>query len=333
MPTIEFIDRGATANGHAATSALAHAATAARHAPSIFHSRPWRWRIAADTAELRLDRACRLPVIDPDGRLRTISCGAALHHACTALAAAGVDGEVTRLPDPADPDLLARITVTGVGAPPSTVVRLHEAMVLRHAGRRAPFALSVAAEDLAGLRAAAAGHGAHLHLFGPDDVVPLAVAVARAEADGPAWPEYGAEVGEWAARPDGFPDGPPARVAARPVPVGDFALGAAPRPESTEPVDRRARYAVLFADGDSPAAWLGAGEALSAVLLTATAERLAVSPMSDVVEVPATRQLLRELLAGIGYPSLDLRVGVPHDAAQPAGRRPVAEPVEVIGWG
>ncbi|MGC9669761.1 hypothetical protein ACNTMW_24845 [Planosporangium sp. 12N6] len=45
-------------------------------------------------------------------------------------------------------------------------------------------------------------------------------------------------------------------------------------------------------------AWLRAGEALSAVLLTAVNENLAVSPMSDVIEVPTARIQLRNQKPG-----------------------------------
>jgi hypothetical protein len=84
-----------------------------------------------------------------------------------------------------------------------------------------------------------------------------------------------------------------------------------------EPVDRHAWYAILATDDDTPLSWLRAGEALSATLLTATMLRLATSPMSDVVEVPASRRMLRDLLGGVGYPMIALRVGVPADGPPP----------------
>jgi hypothetical protein len=60
--------------------------------------------------ELYADRHRQLDVVDPDGRLLLISCGIALHHARTALAAAGWTATVDLLPDPSLPDLLARRT-------------------------------------------------------------------------------------------------------------------------------------------------------------------------------------------------------------------------------
>lgn len=56
--------------------------------------------------------------------------------------------------------------------------------------------------------------------------------------------------------------------------------------------------------------WLIAGEATSAVWLTATTRGLVASPMSDVVEIPGARALVRSLLNPPGHPQLVLRLGV-----------------------
>jgi hypothetical protein len=85
-----------------------------------------------------------------------------------------------------------------------------------------------------------------------------------------------------------------------------------------QPDDRMARSAVLFTDADDLRSWLAGGEALSAVLLTATGENLAVLPISDMVEVLVIRQLMREMISGVGYPVLVLRIGIPAARENPA---------------
>ena len=70
-------------------TALEAAARAAQHAPSVFNTQPWAWRITGDALELWADTSRRLDAIDRDGRLLLLSCGAALHHARVALAATG----------------------------------------------------------------------------------------------------------------------------------------------------------------------------------------------------------------------------------------------------
>ena len=251
MPTIEFTDRDPTMRAQAATGVLVRAAAAANRAPSVFDSQPWRWRVAGNAAELRADRTGQPGAADPHGRLLTMSCGAALHYARTALAGAGVLATLERLPEPSDPDLLARVRVAGFVTPGPAAIRLQRAMVLRHTDHHPVADLAVSGAALRALGAAAQGEGARLYLLDASDAVTLARLTGQ---------------------------------------VGYV------------------RCAILCADADTPAAWLAAGEALSAVLLTATLERLAVAPMTGVVEVPAARDLLRDP-HGVGFPMLALGVG------------------------
>ena len=74
-------------------------------------------------------------------------------------------------------------------------------------------------------------------------------------------------------------------------------------------VDKGAAYVVLFGTSDRRLDLLRAGEALSALLLKATAEGLATAPLSDAIEVSWPRQLLRGLLADVGEPFLVVRLG------------------------
>jgi hypothetical protein len=109
------------------------------------------------------------------------------------------------------------------------------------------------------------------------------------------------------------------------VPVRDFTATGPETATVHDPVvlaDAYARYAVLFTDADEPRDWLGAGEATSAVLLTATAEGLATSLMSDLVEVDSARELLRGMLAGLGAAMIVIRVGYADPKGQPLGRAP-----------
>ena len=86
-------------------------------APSVHNTQPWVWRIGPDSIELYADESRRLDASDPAGRDLMISCGAALHHLRVAALASGLLPAVSRLPDPGDPGLLARLTFTP--APPT----------------------------------------------------------------------------------------------------------------------------------------------------------------------------------------------------------------------
>ncbi len=95
--------------------------------------------------------------------------------------------------------------------------------------------------------------------------------------------------------------------------------------------DRGAAYVVLFGATETPAGVLRGGEALSALLLLATAEGLATAPLSDTVEVDWPRHLLRGLLAGVGEPYLVVRLGWGESTSglPPAPRRDPADVIEI----
>ncbi|MEU9743560.1 nitroreductase family protein [Micromonospora chersina] len=315
---------------------LEAAARQALHAPSVFNTQPWRWRITTDTLELRADPDRQLAATDPDGRLLTLSCGAALHHARVFLAAAGWAVTVERRPDPADPALLARLRATGPAHLDVAAARLVDAIPRRRTDRRAYGDRPVPEPVLARLRAAVEAEDAHLHIVRPDQMPMLAVSTGRAADAELADPAYREELRRWTDRPAGSGDGVPTATAVRPgprrVPLRDYAPGGAAGLTAGADFDRGAAYLILFGEQDEPAAWLRGGEALSALLLTATAEGLASAPLSDAIEVAWPRRMMRDLLAGIGDPYLVVRVGWgPDDDLPPAPRRTPADVIEVTG--
>jgi hypothetical protein len=210
--------------------ALTTAAEAALRAPSIFNTQPWRWHVGTDVLELSADPDPdrQLPAVDPDHRLTTLSCGIALHHARTALAAEGRTDAVDRLPDPARPDLLARIRITGQHAPIPADIRRYQATLIRHTDRRLFTDQPVPAEALDRLIDAAEGHGIHLYVVHVEDMNALATAVSHAQHLQMNNPAYRAELAHWTRRPQTGGDGVPADTVTPPtrrmVPVRDFGL-------------------------------------------------------------------------------------------------------------
>jgi nitroreductase len=309
-----------------APEVLADAAHQALRAPSAFNTQPWRWRLAGDRLDLYADRDRWLGAVDPDHRLITMSCGAALHHARVAIAAAGHRAEVRRWPDVEEPDLLARVRLAGPHRPSADELDMAYALATRRTDRRAYSDTPVPATLIARLHAAAEAEGVHLHRVRDGQMPILAVAAVRAAGLQLTDPAYRGVLIRWTNRPqwagDGVPSGAAVQPAPRRVPVREFALDPRAGVEPGPGHDRGAVYAILFGDGDDPAAWLRAGEALSAVLLTAAAHGLAGSPITDVVEVPATREILRQLLARLGHPFAAVRLGI----AIPAAGEPPATP-------
>jgi hypothetical protein len=268
--------------------------------------------VQPDRLLLFADRSRQLAATDPDGKLLVLSCGTALQHARLALLAEGWATQVRYLPDPAQPDLLAEIVASDRAEPTPQAMRLVQAMRVRHTDRRPLSDEALSPDTTAALTNAAAGL-ARLHLLTDDQVLELAAAAHRAgeiEADDP---QIRAELAYWTSRSaldgTGLPqDVLPARPPQTTVPARDFGT------PGTLPIgsghDRHARYALLYGDDDEPGSWLRAGAALTAVWLTAVGLGVSLVPLSGVIEVTATRETLREMLAGVGRPYLVLRLGI-----------------------
>ena len=82
---------------------------------------------------------------------------------------------------------------------------------------------------------------------------------------------------------------------------------------------------------DTPAAWLDAGETLSALWLRATRDGLSLVPLSQVIEVEETRASLRSsVFYDMAQPQLLVRVGWQEITRPPqpsSPRRPVDDVV------
>jgi len=312
---------------------LTAAAEAALRAPSIFNTQPWQWRVDANTLELYADYDRQLTTTDPYGRFLLLSCGASLHHARVALAAAGWRVVVDRFPDPRDADLLARIRLAEPAVSAAEDLAMSAAIRARRTDRR-PFAEQPVSDALLrDLVAAAQREGAQLYDVRPNQMPMLAVAVASAQATQRSGGAYRSELLRWTNRPQWSADGVPQKTGvthvARRVPVRDF-VSAPNQGMTVEPGgDLGARYLIVHGPGDEPKDWLRAGEAVSSVLLTAVSLGLGVAPISDVIEVEHPRALVRGLLPGSGQPYLIVRCGHCVDAT-PIDDAPRREATEAI---
>jgi hypothetical protein len=72
-------------------------------APSVHNTQPWSFTWDGVSLGVREDPARSLPVLDPSGRERIISCGAAVLHARLGFAERGWDVATAVLPSPTTP--------------------------------------------------------------------------------------------------------------------------------------------------------------------------------------------------------------------------------------
>lgn len=303
-------------------------------APSGHNTQPWLFRIDEDGVDLLADRTRCLPVVDPHDRALVISCGAALALLRTAMRRFGHAGAVAPLPDAAQPDLLARVTLGEACSPGEADAALFEAIARRRT-TRLPFADEPLPAGLAGrLQDIAASHGVEAAILG-DAERKAAVAALIAEGDRAQFadPRFRRELGSWihsrrAATRDGLsgagfgmPDilSPIGALVIRTFDMGG-GIGARDR-------DIAAHSPALLAvstAGDAPRHWLAAGMAHAVMLLAVTAAGLTAAYLNQPVEVEELRPRLGHALGTAGQPQLLLRIGRA-PAIRPAVRRPLED--------
>lgn len=309
----------------------------ALRAPSVHNTQPWEFHATGDdTLVVRADAGRQLPVLDPLARNLVISCGAALDHARLAARAEGLDAGVDTLPDARDPLRMADIHLAP-GAPASPEEQELVAAIDRRRTHRSPFTDEPVPDGLLdALQEAAAHEGAYLRVVRtPRDLAELVVLLNRAdraESDDPAYRE---ELTRWRMvgndGAEGVPDAavPDVDRASRhsSLAIRDFDVdhSVSVGEEADDAPAERPAVVILVTDGDEPADWLTAGRALSQVLLLATARGLAASPLNQVVDLPATRSMLRNELALLGHPQMVLRLGYAADTGPVTGRRDVGD--------
>ncbi|MGW5055655.1 Acg family FMN-binding oxidoreductase [Actinokineospora sp. NPDC004072] len=304
----------------------------ANRAPSVHNTQPWRWLVGTRSLHLMADRARWLPATDPHGRDLVISCGAALHHLRVALAARG--WSAVDLPvGPEDDDHLAAL---GLRPCPPAGADLAAAIPLRRTDRRRYSARPVPDRAVAALVRAAARLGvAAIPLVGEEERLEVAVSLLAGAARQRVDTQVRRELVHWTGRARGVPEGvaaansPSGAVRHGGLPMRYFPGGLLTEPPGDPGGPDAGMLLVLATAGDARAARLRAGEAASAVLLTATALGLATCVLSQNVEVDGVRARLRDrLLAGRGEPQLVIRVGCAPGSTDPlpaTARRPVAE--------
>ena len=290
-------------------------------APSSHNSQPWIFHIPLNCAfiELYADRSRALPVVDPDDRELTMSCGSALFGMRLAARHAGFTDVVELLPDPDDRDLLARMRL----GTPYTATADEEALfaaIERRRTNRRPFVVRpIPDEVMAAMRTDAGIEGAILTvLHTSSERTRLAELIATADKKQGANPAFRRELAAWmhpnrSRSRDGMPGYAfgfgdwTSYVGPLVVRTFDWGDGRAARDQ--ELAIGSPYMAVLWTIGDTPRAWLAAGQALQRVLLRATTAGVSASFLNQPVEVPELRAMIREDLGLDGHVQSILRLG------------------------
>ncbi|MGA5298400.1 Acg family FMN-binding oxidoreductase [Nucisporomicrobium flavum] len=307
--------------------ALSGCVRSATRAPSLHNSQPWLFRITGDAVEVHADPRRRLDALDPAGRELFISVGAALFTLRLAIRREGFLTHCTLFPDPDDENFVARIAIGRPAEPSPAVVALADAIAHRHSNRGPFTEVPVPAVALELLRDAAGREDAVLSVADAatrDAIVALSRAADRSlRARG----GYRAATIRSArhARRDGTPHLPVGPWdALESVPTRDFGL-LPEQPPVTGPFEPYPMILVLATAGDDRQHWVTAGQALQRVLLAATWQNLATTPVSQPVEVPAVRRRLTAGAEGL-WAQMVVRIGY----GRPAPASPRRDLSEVL---
>lgn len=305
-------------------------------APSSHNSQPWIFHVPLNCAflELYADRTRALPVVDPDDRELTISCGAALFGMRLAARHAGFVDDVELLPDADDPDLLARMRLGARGTPSADAETLQAAVPRRHTSRKPFDARPVPEGLLRELQQAAAAQGAMLHVLRePAERERAADLVAEADRRQFADRAFRRELAAWmhpnrSLSRDGMPGSTlglgVVTSAAAPLMVRTFDVGGGRAAKDRELATGSPVLALLWTVQDTTRDWLNAGQALYHVLLRACAAGVSASFLDQPIEVPELRTTLQDTLGIAGHAQLLLRLGY-GPPAEPTPRRAVED--------
>ncbi|MEV5834873.1 NAD(P)H nitroreductase [Nocardia sp. NPDC052112] len=258
-------------------------------APSVHNVQPWRWRIDDRYVHLYLDPTPTPISTDPEQRDLVLSCGAALHHLRIAFAALGWSAVVHRLPNPVDPNHLAAVELVRHRPTPLDIA-LSAVISTRQTDRRhySSWPIPHGYLGLVNERAAALGATVTQARDRPRDVLIETMRTAAAR-----------------------PHEPQAREFASPASAGD-----AHEPDYAE-------LLMISTSADDRLSRLRAGEAISAVLLTATNIGLATCLLTEPLERADLRRRVRvEVLDELAHPQAVLRIGWPPTSALPLPMTP-----------
>ncbi|MFF0490236.1 Acg family FMN-binding oxidoreductase [Nocardia sp. NPDC004068] len=295
---------------------LRSAIGSAQHAPSVHNSQPWRWEVDGATVRLYADPSRHLVATDPQGRALMLSCGTALHHLRVALAARGWASRVRHLPEPGDPLRLAELTLEP-RQPERDDIELAAAIAHRRSDRR-----RFRSGRIPSLRTWAAAEyarrfGADVCTLGEDERARLAPMFRTAAREHAQDALYQVELATWSGHDGETGDGVPARNAA-PIHTDDQLPGRAfANPALIDPAARPdgAEWLAVCTEADDRVDELRAGEALSALLLSATRLGLATCVQTEPLGVVELRERMRHSVCGDAYPQALVRTGVPLGAA------------------
>lgn len=306
-------------------------------APSIHNTQPWFFRVGEKCVELLADTDRKLPVVDPDGRQLTISCGAALMNLIAALHHFGHQGWVQYLPDRDNPNLLARVRIGRTHVPDYHDESLFRA-IRRRRTTRLPFRPRPIPRALQRrLIWLASEYNCWLHFIEDTaDRQRTLELITEGDRQQLGDPEFRTELADWikpeagerregmSAYAFGLSELLDFSTPLLSATVRTFDIGRGRAARDRELLEASPTLVVLGTQADNTADWLNAGQAMEQMLLRAAAEDVTASFLNQPCEISDLRKRLQDVTGRSGPPQLLMRFGYA-PVRHPSPRRPVSE--------
>ena len=259
-------------------------------APSMHNAQPWSFEISGLVVDVILDQDRALPAEDLADRFIRIGLGAATFNLRVAAAMLGYQTTFAIDPDPARPEIVARVFLGELQTPIPPLGNLYGELRCRHTYGAPMMTAELSPRVRDGVTEAARAEGADLHWPDADERDKLGrILHAAEELDG--------------------------------LDEDHLAGGSAAVFEQTPVI------AILTTPTDGPSDWLRAGMALQHALLTATSYDLAASFLNQALEHAQLRPLVQELVGHTVRAQMVIRIGYPAHEGSVAHHRPWQEAV------
>lgn len=291
-------------------------------APSSHNSQPWKFNVSGDEIRLYADKTRWLKVADADQRELHISLGCALENLLVAAEHFGYGYNVTYFPG--DEDLVAVVKLTPDGQL-SRDSSLFNAILARHTNRKLYENRSIPESALQMLPNRSTGDNLQLYLTSdPKTISRFVDLVVQADRIQYGNPDYRSELGFWLGQGVMGPTGIQAKIAQLYVVLLDAGSGQIKM--DAKLVNSTPVLGFISSKENDRISQVKAGQLFERVWLTAEAEGIRLQPMSQALEVPATKAELTALTSEKGlYPQQAFRLGYAEPEEEHTPRRPVAE--------
>lgn len=321
-------------------------------APSGHNTQPWLFDVYNNIIAMYADRTRALPVVDPEDRELTISCGAALSHLLLAIRHFGYDYNLRILPTvQGKEDLLAQVIIENIDSQPvafslkqgkeeSVENLLFESIAKRRTTRMRFLNRKVPESILSKLQSIVVSDESStdvwLHIAEEsDERGMLAELVAQGDRIQMADKRFRRELSSWfhpnrSHSKDGIPGyafGYSDMMSlAGPLVIRTFDMGKGRAAKDKDLAEESPVLAILGSKADKPSSWLRTGMVLAKILLFARSEGISCSFLNQPIEVNELRSKVKEVIKAEeeGHPQLLMRMGYGKEVT-PTPRRSVKE--------